>query len=112
MKAAGLPPSYRSNVEAALAGHVGEHVPLVGDETGSEVLGEHALLLGDLVPPETVLVAASEAGDHNGDGESQDENTSHGTQPIDQFAGFRVEKTRNIKLSPPQKKKSEMFLCI
>ena len=101
MKAAGLPSSFRSDVEAALAGHVRKHVPLLGDEAGPEILSQHALLLGDLVPPEAVLVAAGEAGDDDGDGESQDENARHGAQPAYQFAWFSVEKTIKVKLFPP-----------
>ena len=74
------------DVEPALAGQVGEHVPLLGAHARPQVLVDDPLLVGDLVAPEPVLVAAGEAGDHNGDGQGEDEDPGEGAEASYQFS--------------------------
>ena len=50
------------------------------------LLSPFPLLVGDLVPPQPVLVVAGKAVDNNGYGQGEDEDAAEGAQAANQFA--------------------------
>ena len=96
------------DVEAAGARQLREQVPLLRQLVLSGVVaaGRHQPLLhADLVPPESVLVASGKAGDHNGNGQGEDEDPSDSAQTTDELAhesrGIHVVSHRGEGHEPP-----------